>query len=560
MRVITFLIIALVPYYCMGQNNNFDNQNLKEYIAFRAKHDRYSGVTSIYKNNDRVFQHSEGIATLSWDIPVNADTKFNLASVTKMFTATAVGILFDQKAIQLNKTISTYFNDFPNKEIGNKVTIKQLLSHTSGISDFFFQDSYIQSDKSRLRNLKDYDLFLNDLNIGSIPEGQILYSNTNYVILGRIIEKITGLSFYEFCDQEIFEKAGMLNTAFFENDKPVKNLAVGYYKNDPQASTEFGVPNDGQVRSNIFIKSIKGMPAGGAYSTTSDLNKFLIALKEGQLITKETYELFTTPVNGGYALGFQVYEYNGIKVIGHSGGFYGTSTMVFHLPEYDYNFISLTNCSFGAQPVFDRFINLLNGESTYQPISVNSDVISQFAGYYEVYEGDMKGRQIEIIANENKLIFDKSFGLEFFPIANNKFFDIDNDFFTIEFKRNDGKISEFIRTDNRGYIQKARAIDPSEISSLQRLNIADDILSQYTGSFQFQEGGMMPGHKPDIQVKNGALFIDNAMKFFPYEKDKFFMADDKGMRLHFQRDNKGNISGIQVLREDQVVGKVKKLN
>lgn len=558
MKRVFMLIMALMASCALAQNDQSINSNLKDYIEFRQTHGRYSGVTTVHKNGSLVISHVIGLANRAWDIPVGSNTKFNLASVTKMFTATGIGLLLDKGQVDLDAKIIDYFPDFPHQEAANQVTIKQLLSHTSGLSDFFFEAEYLNSDKNRLRNLEDYDRFYQHLRLGEVPDDRILYSNTNFVILGRIIEKITEVSYYDYLQAEVFDKIGMANTGFFESDIPIKNLADGYFI-DTQASTEFGVPNDGRLRNNRAIKAVRGMPAGGAYSTVSDLYLFMTSLRNGQLLKKETYDLMTTEVQGGYAMGFQSYQHRGRKVIGHSGGFYGVSTMVFHLPEDGYTFVGLTNTDFGAQPAFDRFIDLLNGFKPFEPIAMSSEKISQFEGHFEVYEGVMKGRQIKLSAQKDRLKFDDN--LDFFPIGEDVFFDIDNDHFTMSFiKDDDGNITGFTRKDDIGYLQKAKKIDPSEVKTLQALNVPDDLLKGYLGNYQFQEGGMMAGHKPDLSINDGGLFIDNVMLFKPFERDKFFLSDDIGMKLIFQRNSDGEISGIKVYRESEVIGELKKLN
>lgn len=548
-------IISCLFIFAISADSTF--QDLEDYIDFRAKHDRYSGITAIYKEDQLVFESIKGLASRSWEIPNTAETRFNLASVTKMFTATAIGILLDRGKIELEAPIIRYFPDFPNKEIAESTTVKQLLSHTSGISDLFFQKDYLHSDRYRLRELKDYDRFLAGLTRGSVPENQILYSNSNYIILGRIIEKLSDQSYYEFVKNNIFIPAGMLSTGFFEADLVVPHLATGY-STDPQASAEFGAPNDGRLRKNSYMKAVRGMPAGGAYSTAADLHRFFSALHKGKLVRPGAFQRMIAPLRGGYGLGFQNYTQNDIQVYGHSGGFYGVSTMVFHLPDEGYTFISLTNCDFGAQPVFDRFLGHLSGRPAYRPIHLPAEQISIFEGHFEVVEGEGKGSQLFIEAKEKKLLFDNA--LDFFPMGKNQFFDIDNDQFTLAFEFDDqGRITGFTRTDGRRYFQKAKKIKAAAVRKLQALDLSDEILQQYLGNYQFGEEGMMPGHRPSLQVSEGGLLIDNMMQFTPFEKDKFFLKDDPGMQLHFRRNKKGEISGIKVMRGETVVGRVKKI-
>lgn len=546
------ILLCFTPFFLSAQSEN-QLQNLKKYIDFRAQKNRYSGATAIYKNDSIIFSIVHGFANQPWQIKNNLQTKFDLASATKMFTATGVAILAEHKKIDVNAHFKKYFPDFPVSEAEN-VTVKQLMQHTSGFSDLFFDDAYLKSDRNRLRKLEDYDQFYKSLRIGKVPENQFSYSNTNYLILGRIIEKVSGMDYYSFISKQIFQPLEMNSTGFFEKDEIVRNKAEGYYI-DPQAAMEFEVPNDGVLRSNIAVRPIKGMPAGGAFSTVNDMHKFMVALINERLIKSSTFNKLITEIRGGYGLGFQVYEQNGIRVWGHSGGFYGVSTMVFHLPENDITFISLTNSDFAAQPVFDSFLEILSGEKIHQPVSLSASEIKKAQGFYKVTDGEMKNRQIEIKAKDDRLIFDGA--LEFYPIGKNLFFDIDNPGFVLKFAENEKKnITGFTRSEERGFYQKAVKTDASNVKVIEAIELSIEELKEYLVNFQFQEDGMMAGHRPAFSVESNALLVDNMMRFLPFEKDKFFLQNDPGMKLIFMRDGNNEIIKANVLREKEVVGKL----
>ncbi len=564
-NLVTLLTLIIVMQFAgraqsLGDNTKHkltDYPELESYINFRFENERYSGVTVIFQDSILEFSSIKGSANRDWDVNNTLDTKFDLASATKMFTAIGIAILYDQDRINLDAPFMKYFPSFP-LEIASEITLRQLLSHTSGLTDLFFEEAYLRGDRSRLRKVSDYDPYFSELRIGHVPSDRIMYSNTNFLILGRIIEEVSGKNYYDFVHEQIFVPLNMCDTGFFEKDEVVKNRAVGYF-NDAQASMEFGVPNDDQIRSNIAIRSIKGMPAGGAFSTVSDMNLFMNGIRSEKLISVETYKLFTKEFRGGYGLGFQVYEQEGQRVIGHSGGFYGVSTMIFYMPNINRTFISLTNTDFAAQPIFDRFLALQNDINTFRPISISSEELSQYEGYYAVIEGEMKGHQIHIQATGERLLFDNS--LEFFPFGKDSFFDIDNDRFSLIFQRNENdEIIGFERGDGGMFVQVAENIDSTQVRTVVALILPEEILQEYIVELIFEEYGMMGGHRPTISVADGALLIDNMMKFLPYEKDKFFLHDDMGMKLHFNRDSKGEIMGAHVLRGEDVVGKLSLLD
>lgn len=532
-------------------------QSMDEYLELRNELGRFSGTVAISGKEGMVYLHSIGTADRSWDIAVNDSTKYDLASVTKMFTAVGIAMLYEEGKIGLDDTILDHYSNFPSRKIGQGTTIRQLLSHTGGISDFFMQPEYLQTDRYRLRQLEDYDRFYKTLGVNESHVGNMHYSNTNFMILGRIIEKVSGKNYYTFIEQRIFEPLGMANTGFYEHDVPVSNMAVGY-TTDSQAVTEFGVPTDGRLRDNRYMRPARGMPAGGAYSTIFDLLHFMKAVKGGTLLERDTYEQFTREDGDGYALGFQSYTMDGLRVIGHSGGFYGVSSQVFDLPEEGYTVAILSNSDFGAPPVFDRFIGYLRSRTPYEPITLNEADLSRFAGFYEIIQGEMKGKQLEISVQNDHLLFDNE--LEFYPYEDDSFFDIDNESFTLQFTEGpDGKVNGFRWTDGRNFTATADIMAEHERLEFTRLELSNGELEEYLGDFQFGESGMLPGHKPEISIDRGTLLIDGRMHFVPYRDDKFYLQDDKQMQLHYIRNQAKEITGFQVKRGETLLGEVSKL-
>lgn len=555
MLVLIICLLSLIQWACSQQIGWKDSMG--EYLDFRHERDRFSGSVAISREGELIYSKSIGLADRSWDIPVNDSTKFDIASVTKMFTAAGIAKLYEEGKIGLDDTILNHFEDFPNREIGQSTTIRQLLSHTSGISDFFMQSEYLHTDRYRLRKLTDYDRFYKTLHSNTSQIGSMHYSNTNFMILGRIIEKVSNQDYYTFMKEQIFHPLEMHDTGFYEHDIAIDNMAVGY-TTDSQAVTEFGVPDDGRSRANSYMRPAKGMPAGGAYSTTHDLLRFLKALSTGELFDSETYEMFVRPDGDGYALGFQRFNVDGVSVIGHSGGFYGVSSQVFYLPDQKYHIVVLSNADFGAPPVFDRFVSYLAGRKTYSPVTHSKDRLSHYAGFYEIVQGEMQGKKLEISVKKDHLLFDNE--LEFYPYGEHSFFDIDNERFTLQFdKDTNGNIVGFEWTDGRYFTAKAISIEEGDMPAFSKLELSNSDLEEYLGDFEFGESGMMPGHRPDIKIDNGALLIDGRMRFVPYLRDAFYLEDDQQMQLHYIRDEAGEITGFHVKRGEDLLGRVSKL-
>lgn len=257
---------------------------LRRYVEKLSRADVFSGVVLLAHNGKPLFREAYGRADNSRNLPNRIDTKFNLASMNKMFTAVAVAQLVQQGKVKLDKRIVDYLPNYPNKAVAEKVTVHQLLTHTSGLGSYW-NEKY-QARKDQLRKVADFlPLFVDDP-LSFEPGARFQYSNNGYIILGLIIEKVSGQDYYDYVQQHICKPAGMLDTAFYETDQTVTNLATGYTN-----SGENGVPFLGERRPNWTILARRGSSAGGGYSTAEDLLKFDVALRGNKLLSPEYTKL-----------------------------------------------------------------------------------------------------------------------------------------------------------------------------------------------------------------------------------------------------------------------------
>lgn len=236
--------------------------------------DEFSGVVFIAKNGNPIFQRAYGLAHKASNTPNQLDTKFNLGSINKFFTRTAILQLVEAGKIKLDDTIGKHLPNYPNKDAAGKVTIQHLLSMQSGIGDFFGKQ-FDETPKTRIRTINDYLPFFADKPLAFEPGTSSRYSNGGYIVLGAIIEKVTGQSYYDYVRERIYKPAGMLNTDAYESDAKVANLAMGYTRR---------VSQDGARVENTSTRPARGSSAGGGYSTAADLLKFEQALAAGKLV------------------------------------------------------------------------------------------------------------------------------------------------------------------------------------------------------------------------------------------------------------------------------------
>src|SRR5262245_30339293 len=242
-----------------------------------TRKDEFSGVVLVADQGKPIFHKAVGLASKEFKVPNSLETRFNLGSINKIFTQILVGQLAAAGKLPLDDHMGKYLPDYPNKEAAEKVTVRQLLTMTSGIGDFFGPE-FDATPKNKIRDLKDYIPLFASKPLLFAPGTRNQYSNGGYVVLGLIIEKVTGRSYYDWAGEKIFGPTGMNDTAYFEADVPVPNVASGYTRRT------IGQAKRDHWSNNFYTRPARGSSAGGGYSTAGDLLKFANALHSGNLV------------------------------------------------------------------------------------------------------------------------------------------------------------------------------------------------------------------------------------------------------------------------------------
>lgn len=333
---IAIVLIFFIVFSSYAQENTNAIKNIENQLSILDKENNLSGVVLIAKDGKPVLTKVYGMANLADHIPNKINTKFNLASMNKMFTAMAIMQLVQKGKISLQDHVGKYLADYPNKTVRDSVTIHQLLTHTSGLESFW--DEHAKLAKEKFRNTSDYLPLFVDKKPVFKPGTQMLYSNTGYIILGMIIEKVTGKDYSEYVKEKIFTPLKMYDTDAFELDGVIPNMATGYM---------MSIEKPGQWRNNTFLNVIKGTSAGGGFSTAEDLLKFADALQNNTLLNKKSTEIYTTGIvkyrDAMYAYGIIESNINGHRIIGHTGGHYGIANELIIFTDLGYTVVILTN-------------------------------------------------------------------------------------------------------------------------------------------------------------------------------------------------------------------------
>jgi CubicO group peptidase (beta-lactamase class C family) len=325
---------------------------LEKHLKKLAAADLFSGTVLVARGNKVLYEKAFGEANKDFKVPNNVETKFNLGSMNKMFTAVSIAQLVEAGKLSFDDSLAKFMPDFPDKEAAEKIKIKHLLSHTSGLGSYFNR-TFMEGSRARFRTVDDFLELAKEEKMQFEPGSKWQYSNTGMLILGKIIEKVSGQSYFDYVRENIYKKAGMTNSDSYDLDSVNTNLAVGYEKD----YTEQGIV----FRNNIFMHVIRGGPAGGGYSTVGDLLKFANALRDGKLVGKDYVKTLTTPKpelnSPGYGYGFGIAA--NPDTFGHSGGFPGISSELVMFANSDFTAVVLSNYGFGSQNVTGKIRGLV---------------------------------------------------------------------------------------------------------------------------------------------------------------------------------------------------------
>ena len=328
------------------------NPYLKKYMKQLLKLDRFSGSVLVAKGDTVLFEETYGMSDKKLNLPNNANTSFNIASTTKTFTAVAIVKLAAQGRLKFTDPISKYIPEYP-KDIANQVSIHHLLTHTSGIELDDYKPFNLDNDNAKNLNeaLKAQVTHIDSLNEGRRKNFKVLnkydYSNEEYVLLGIIIERVSGMSYAEYIEKNIFNPLNMTNS-FADIDKLShhQNQAIGYTYKDKESNFIGGVRH-GNGGVGLYLA-----PDGGIYSTARDLYTYFKAINNHTFVNKETQELLhkkhakffvDKDESRHYGYGFQINQVGKAITIGHGGVRPGVGSRFEYYPEEDYYVIVLSN-------------------------------------------------------------------------------------------------------------------------------------------------------------------------------------------------------------------------
>jgi CubicO group peptidase (beta-lactamase class C family) len=427
---ILYTCICIIGFQAMAQETGSIGKSGQVNKLFECTINKpFPGASVIVIHHEKILLNKGyGFANIEQSQPNAPLTVFRLGSITKQFTAMAILQLYDKQRLQINDYVEKYF---PGTLNGNKITIKNLLTHTSGITESL------------------------DAGLAFTPGTQISYSNAGYNLLGKIIEKVSGMTYENFLKENIFQPLGMNNTGYEHTDIKVKNCATGYKINDNGSYTDIGECDV----SGAFS-------AGALYSTTEDMYKWDQALYTEKLVKTSTLDqAFSQAVlNDGssikYGFGWMVNQWRGLKEVGHGGDITGFNSYIARYPDEQFTVIVLSNIEMRppgplpdagilAHKIAEIYLaDKINATKEHIAISLDPKILDSYIGQYKWINAskgwiEASGEVFTIYRKNNQLYGHSKVGeIEINAEAENQFFMKDNS--TIKFMIEKDKVSGMV--------------------------------------------------------------------------------------------------------------------
>ena len=355
-RLFALFIVAFIT-----ATNAFAQQNVQKQIDGLLKqyydYGQFNGSVLVADKGKIIYEKSFGMANMEWAIPNQTDTKFRIGSVTKQFTAALVLQLVEEGKIKLDAKIIDYLPDY-RKDTGGKVTIHQLLNHTSGIPSYTGLRNFFAEVSRNPYSVPDFVKKYASGDLEFEPGSKFSYNNSGYFLLGAIIEKVTGKSYETVLAERILKPLGMTNTGYDHHDTLIAKRANGYQK-----------APDGFVNAAYLDMSLP-YAAGSLYSTVDDLYKWDQSLYEDKILSAESKRLMFTPGLSNYGYGLIISDKpigkteQKTKFIEHSGGINGFNSNLIRLVDKRQTVIILDNVGLARYqgPIISSIIAILNGQ------------------------------------------------------------------------------------------------------------------------------------------------------------------------------------------------------
>jgi CubicO group peptidase (beta-lactamase class C family) len=534
--------IGLIPFFVIVVTSCAPKSNLETAFAtyMREAVDawRFQGSILVAKNDTVLFEGGFGLADKETGRKNKPSTQFPIASITKVFTAIAVMQLIEQGKLELDQPVTRYLRDYL-PETGDRITIRHLLSHTSGMPDFG-QISDFPKKAGLARSLEQMLEIISSEPLLFDPGSRQHYSSSGYFVLGAIVEEVAQKSYETYIRDHVARPFGLQHTGFVPGPVGDGERAFEYFRGP-----------DGGLEPAVAITPTIAYSVGALLSTVGDLHRLDRALAEDTILEAPSIEMMTTPAHGEYGLGFAVRIWDGHRIVGHGGGAPGVSAVFERWPDEPLCVVVLSNVG-GVLPqmIADGLAAVALGREPPAPANkvskpVDREALAEYEGAYKFEDGNLSA--VSLVGDQLTERAPSGFPMPLLMESEDLAYFQLNWMSTIHFSRDDaGRVSGY--TARRSSFERSASRILGEEADFAFcgqpvVEVGTSILENYVGNYEMPphwgvwsievEGG-------DIQVRSGEL---PPLTLLPLS-DSEFCIPATGERVVFESDGDGNVVGL----------------
>ena len=567
-KLLTLFVITLLSAAVATAQDKA--QKIDELLKNYYDYGQFNGSVLVAEKGKVIYAKGFGMANMEWAIPNQPDTKFRIGSVTKQFTAALILQLVEAGKIKLDGKITDYLSDY-RKDTGDKITVHQLLNHTSGIPSYTSQANFFAEVSRDPSSVTDFVKKHASGELEFEPGTKFNYNNSGYFLLGAIIEKVTGKSYESVLKTRIFEPLGMTNSGYDNHAPLLQKRAAGYEK------TPAGFVNAAYLDMSLPYA------AGSLYSTVEDLYKWDQSLYGDKILSAASKKLMFTPGLSNYGYGFLIADQpigktsEKTKVIQHGGGINGFNSLLTRLIDKQQTIILLDNVGLGRNHanITNSVINILNNQPFDAPKKSFNEMLyktalekggaaavveyrklkTDQAAIYDFSEGELNALGYQLLAAKRPLDALEIFKLnvEMFPKSSNPYDSLGEVYLA-------GDQKELALANYK----KALEFDPTNSNAAQIINRLEGktvkinfvVYDDYVGEYE-----IAPGFNLTI-TREGEKLMGQAtgqgkLEFEPTSETQFVVPIIKGS-VSFEKDAAGKTNGLILIQNGRTI-KAKKI-
>jgi len=539
---ITFFVLIFLLFVSFTSSQGKEiKQEMEEYL--KASHNiwKFHGTVLVAKKGDVIFKKGYGMANIELGVPNAAEMKFQIGSITKQFTATAILQLQEKGLLSLDDPITKHLAEYPS-ETGDKVTIHHLLSHTSGVPSYTDMPD-IMSQKSLPVTVDELLAIFKDKPLEFEPGEKYKYSNSGYVVLGAIIEAVSGKSYEDYIRESILDPLQMNNSGYDHRDKIMENRTAGYTEDEK-----------GELRNADFVHMSAPYAAGALYSTVEDMLIWDQALYTEKILKKSSLDKMFTPVLKDYGYGWVIEEKYDRALVWHNGGIDGFHTTFNRWVDDDVCVVVFSNNDNAPVENIASGLAAIMFDKPYDvpviktPIEVDPKIFTDYEGAYEISEDDYR-----FVDSEDTALYSQrgsSIRFRLYPEAEDKFYFEHDHTVTLTFVRDESRkvVKHIIH--QMGEDKPAEKLEGEEAEKIlaereAKTKVAEvdpEIFERYVGEYQ-----LWPGFILTVMTREGRIFTQatgqQEAEVFPRSEIEFFLKVVEAS-ITFVVDENGTVTGL----------------